>query len=255
MLKIAREASSKTGLKLLFVFLPTLQLSAQVPDYDLGLWTQGDFEKSSVEFFRVLTLQLSSTPSFVMGKEGTFSISGNLSTAGRPGSKDFAMISGKAGVLPAFTGAMTVTHNLALLGWYSGFMSGGDVVSGLGFGTVFLLARDENGPPSWNVTLSQRSLYGPDDFFLKAVGFAIFRRIDLGLTQVWGGIVSDYFNAGVHMNDQESDTRISKRMKGQVNALAVEFGIPVGSRSSISIGFKAHSSFAALSLGVETNSN
>ncbi|MDP6455861.1 MAG: hypothetical protein QF551_07415 [Candidatus Marinimicrobia bacterium] len=254
-MKTVTEASFKTSLKLLFVFLPSLQLSAQVPDYELGLWTEGDFESSAVEFFRVLTLQISSEPSLVTGREGTFSIGGDLSTAWQPGSHDIAMISGKAGVLPAFSGAMTVTHNLALLGWYSGFVSDEDIVSGLGIGAAFLLARDENGPPNWNVTLSQRSLYGPDDFFLKTVGVAIFRRIDLRLTEVWGGIVSDYFNAGVHVSNQESGTRISKRIKGQVNALAVRFGIPLGSQSSVSLGFKVNSSFAALSLGIETSSN
>lgn len=165
------------------------------------------------------------------------------------------MISGKAGVLPSFSGGLSVTHNLALLGWYSGFVSGEDVVSGLGFGMAFLLAQDERGAPDWNVTLAQRSLYGPDDFFLKTVGVAIFKRVDLGLTEVWGGIVSDYFNAGVHVNNQISEARVSKRMKGQVNALAAKLGVPLGSHSSISLALKVHSSLVALSLGVETSSN
>ncbi|MFQ6615375.1 MAG: hypothetical protein ACE5HZ_01220 [Fidelibacterota bacterium] len=224
-----------------------MNLSGQQPDYDIGGWVEGDFDRQARPFFSTLALQTSlggmpSPSSTERLAVGFLLASGASRWAGlSPGM-------GTPGIIPAVYGHYRVTSNLAVNGLYSGFVSGEDVVILTRYGLNLKVSPDRGISWVWMIQILMGNLQGPDDFFLKTVDAGLARGINYRGLEGWIGLGLNGFDAGIHIRNSDPQLNLSKRMKGQITTIF--FGIRRRVASGVEGTVEANLGSSSLGLGI-----
>ncbi len=219
MWKVVIGVSSKLRSSGLLIFLIVSSLRAQLPDYDLNLWTGNQFEEKSKPFFEMLSLQTTTVRTSVNSEEGRLVFGLQFSGAASSGGDNLVFAGGKGGIFPAIEGSYWVARNLRLHGTFAGFESAGDIVLSNSYGFAYQTGG-EKVKGMWSLLFLRSRIEGPDDFFFKSIVVSAGRRINYKDVRMTLGTGFVLFNSGIHIAGVD-DGSFPKRMEGTIGMVTL----------------------------------